>query len=211
MNEEFNINLLSDKPTSENRFAHEKVANAISDLIIEEEGGKTIALTGYWGSGKSSIIEMIKTKLVDKVFTFDAWVHEGDPLRRAFLESIIHFFLEKNILDKEYWENKLEEIAKRKETTKSTDSIEPTILGIILFIATFITPLGLVLLSLWKNIEWWVLILSLILSSAPFAIFLFVGIKYFFEKDEKKRKKITRMMTMEKMITIVYGFILVCG
>ena len=188
------IKLLTDKPTIHNKFAHEKVAKAISDLIIEEEGGNTIALTGYWGSGKSSIIEMIKTKLKGKVFVFDAWVHEGDPLRRSFLESIINFFLDQTILNKKYWEEKLEELAKRKETTKTEDSIEPTVLGVFLFISTLIVPLGLVLLSLWKNIDWSILILSIILSLLPFGIFLFVGVKYLFEKDADKKKKIISIL-----------------
>jgi ABC-type transport system involved in cytochrome bd biosynthesis fused ATPase/permease subunit len=53
--------LIDDKPASFDEFegAHEKVAKAISDLIIFEEGGKSIALTGSWGSGKSTVVELI--------------------------------------------------------------------------------------------------------------------------------------------------------
>ena len=57
------------------------------------------------------------------VFVFDAWAHEGDPLRRSFLEKLICFCKEnKLVLNQEEWKDKLdEELAKRKETTHTRE------------------------------------------------------------------------------------------
>ena len=59
------VNLLTDLPVDKDDFGgHDRVANAIVELIQNENGGKSIALTGHWGSGKSSIVKMIKNKLI---------------------------------------------------------------------------------------------------------------------------------------------------
>lgn len=113
--------LLDDKPTNEDKTGdgHQRVADAIARLIEREKGGKAIALEGSWGSGKSSVIEMLggsfdalseearkhNEKLardsqdaVDPekilptdymVYVFDAWKHEGDPLLLAFLQDLV--------------------------------------------------------------------------------------------------------------------------
>lgn len=97
---------------------HQRVADAIARLIERERGGKAIALEGSWGSGKSSVVKMLegafvtfgeKAKRTNKkkepepedrtnhdeelptdylVYVFDAWKHEGDPLRVAFLRGL---------------------------------------------------------------------------------------------------------------------------
>lgn len=86
--------LLEDSPTNVDAFhSHKKIAEAIGTIIEKNDGGITIGLEGEWGSGKSSIIKILKEKLEKDqtayFFSFDAWVHQGDPLRRAFLESLI--------------------------------------------------------------------------------------------------------------------------
>ncbi|MCW5756526.1 MAG: hypothetical protein KIT54_04740 [Phycisphaeraceae bacterium] len=115
------VNLLDDKPTKEDLAGggHKRVADAIARLIEREQGGKAIALEGTWGSGKSSVVQMLdnafaefgkKAKESNKkkdpepqdrtnnreplptdylVYTFDAWKHEGDPLRVAFLRGLV--------------------------------------------------------------------------------------------------------------------------
>ena len=198
------VRLLSDKPTDGNQFAHDKTARAISDLILDEDGGKTIALTGHWGSGKSSIVEMIKLNLKKNcdVFVFDAWVHEGDPLRRSFLESIIQHMLERGYpINKDTWTDILDELSKRRESLVTKESIEPTNLGLTLLASTIIAPLGLVLLSLWDRITWPVLILAIIISSIPFVVFLFFSIKYLRTKEKEKRKKIALLLNQSDKTT----------
>ena len=55
--------ILSDLPTTSDDFgSHERIANAIVSLIKNEKGNKAIALTGGWGSGKSTVVEILKSK-----------------------------------------------------------------------------------------------------------------------------------------------------
>jgi predicted transcriptional regulator len=107
--------LLDDLPADRDEFgSHQKVADAIAELVRNEEGGKAIALIGPWGSGKSTIVNLLRKKLEERedtfVFVFDAWAHRGDPLRRSFLECLINRLLDKGWLEnkeenkREFWE-----------------------------------------------------------------------------------------------------------
>lgn len=73
--------------------SHERIADTLNKIIHSNNGGTTIGLEGEWGSGKSTIIKILCKKFNRKqgtyFFSFDAWVHQGDPLRRAFLEALI--------------------------------------------------------------------------------------------------------------------------
>src|SRR5436853_6306046 len=85
--------LLSDKPATDDAFKpHGRIAEAIATLIIEEETGRTIGLQGGWGAGKTTVIELLKRRVANTniaVVDFNAWAHEGDPLRRTFFETIV--------------------------------------------------------------------------------------------------------------------------
>jgi len=75
----------------------ERVAKSIAELITSgEAGGKIIGLEGGWGAGKTTVINLVESHLTGDpnitVFSFDAWAHEGDPLRRTYLESLIRHF-----------------------------------------------------------------------------------------------------------------------
>ena len=90
-----NFKILEEKTISDDQFkekTHEKVAETLFKLITKNSAkGLTIGLEGSWGSGKSTVVSILKDKLnkLDdtRYFYFDAWEHEGDPLRRVFLES----------------------------------------------------------------------------------------------------------------------------
>ena len=72
---------------------HENVADALAVLIERERGGLTIGLEGSWGGGKSTVLKILRRKLTKSYFFFfDAWAHEGDSLRRVFLESLCDYF-----------------------------------------------------------------------------------------------------------------------
>lgn len=86
------VELLDDEPSDEDLAGggHDRVARAIADIVKGKNGGKAIALEGSWGSGKSTIVNFLQEKCGDSVlvYTFDAWKHEGDPLRVAFLSGL---------------------------------------------------------------------------------------------------------------------------
>ena len=92
-NKDCTTHLLPDHPAQTDAFgSHDRVASGIADLVSSGDGGKSIALTGSWGSGKSTVVELLKLKdSPTKIFVFNAWTHEGDPLRRTFLEQLINF------------------------------------------------------------------------------------------------------------------------
>ena len=145
--------IIPDTPPQKDRFegdAHQNLALAIKEIIDNENGGKTIGLEGEWGSGKSTIIHFLIANL-DKqnnsVFLFDAWAHEGDPLRRTFLERlIVHLRDIKWISD-----NKAEIIINRLSGKQITSNVinKPKLskIGIIAVIATVLAPIGLAFLK----------------------------------------------------------------
>ncbi len=177
------INLLNDDSSINDEFGgHEKIADSISGFIKDEQIGKSIALIGGWGSGKSTIIEILKGKLkeISYVFVFNAWEHEGDPLRRTFLESLINFLIDNELLNKEFGEEKIEILAKRKEITDITNQYIPTKEGIKFFILLSILPIALTIISsydkiklIWPDTAICFLIVGLLFAFAPtiFAIY----------------------------------------
>jgi len=122
--------LLDDQPSDEDSLggSHSKLARAIAKLIENEKGGITIGLEGRWGSGKSTVINLISNYFNNPSSTkeffisyFDAWAHEGDPLRRTFLERLIDQLVSKNWVDPIGWQKaKSVMIGKTSETEVET-------------------------------------------------------------------------------------------
>ena len=158
-NKECETILLDDLPASSDAFGtdddigpHQRVADAISDLIESAEvGGKAIGLEGGWGSGKSTVVRLLSDRFDDDddfaVMLFDAWAHEGDPLRRTFIESSVSKLCERGWADKESWNKKVEELAKRRKETSTKITPKPTKLGKAMAISLLLVPLGTALLS----------------------------------------------------------------
>ena len=135
--------LVDDVPEARDDFgSHERVAMAVVDLIESENGGKALALEGTWGSGKSTIVELIKAKLPGSVFVFDAWAHKGDPLRRAFIEELIGFLKDDYIDEKEKWREQQDTLAKRKKETVIRNTPRLTWQGTTFALLALLLPLG---------------------------------------------------------------------
>lgn len=69
-------------------FGHKEVVNTLYHMVHQQDQHLTIGLFGGWGTGKSSIVENLRTKLQREklpLVLFDVWKHEGDSLRRTFL------------------------------------------------------------------------------------------------------------------------------
>jgi Cdc6-like AAA superfamily ATPase len=159
-NQESNSNvltrLLPDSIPEKDAFGgHEKVAKAIFELINEEEkGGKAIALSGSFGSGKSTVIDFLKRKFTKEekrnneetgIFIFDAWEHQGNPLRRAFIEKYIDFLRDDELkwAGKNEWKEELELVSENREEIETTTKPSVTTLGGLFALTILLLPLGL--------------------------------------------------------------------
>src|SRR4030095_14227195 len=146
--------LIPDDPSGADAFgAHDTVAEAIADLINGKDiqtgntpSGKAIGIEGSWGSGKTTVIELLRRRMMkDKgcaFFVFDAWAHEGDPLRRTFLESLIDHFIGLGWFRESDWAND-KKVIQRQLEMKSTRTIPQfTVLGIVVLLSVALIPIG---------------------------------------------------------------------
>ena len=146
--------LLDDTPADTDDFGgHESVARSIAEVIQTEAGGKAIGLEGGWGAGKSTIVNLTSTILAEtnnreyRTVVFDTWAHQGDPLRRTFLEHLITQAKDFEWVDGKKWDRCLAVLAKRR--SEDTTRVIPrlTNAGIWFALTLLAIPLGSALIS----------------------------------------------------------------
>jgi len=179
----YRLNLLTETSASEDLFedkTHQKIADTLYD-VIQNDGaeGVTIGLEGGWGSGKSTIVLILKNKLEsakDTIYCyFDAWAHEGDPLRRVFLEALI----DQVGRDDAKLQTIKSRVSNRKKVSKIKSKQTVTALGRGLAIATFFVPLGVALISASKTgTRWtgqidWVFVCGVFFALAPIYVLIY--------------------------------------
>ena len=143
--------LLSDSPATDDAFGpHDRLAQTIADLVGSDQAGTTIALEGGWGSGKSTVVNLLEAKLENRpnirLVVFDAWAHQGDPLRRTFLESTMTS-LEPWIHDKDDWNERRLQLSARRTRTNEERTPLFTSWGKFLAFIVLLVPVGLALAS----------------------------------------------------------------
>lgn len=147
--------LLPDEPADIDRFdgAHRRVAASIAQMVTTQPGGRTVALEGSWGAGKSTVVRLLDAELrgirnTDTLLvTFDAWSHQGDPLRRAFLETHLKALCRKGWINRADWDTRAAQLAGRYKESTVTTTPRLTRAGQALAFAATITPAGLVALN----------------------------------------------------------------
>jgi hypothetical protein len=84
--------LIPDRSLTEDdddEFDHSAIAARVADLICNGEPPLNIALFGPWGSGKSSLAELLERELSTRegprLITYDAWKYGGSSLKRNFI------------------------------------------------------------------------------------------------------------------------------
>lgn len=147
---EFHFKLLQEEAVDTDSLddgIHEKVANQLLYIIENNQSGLAIGLEGPWGAGKSTVVNIFKRKLDERTlfFNFDAWAHEGDPLRRVFLENLIQS-ADTNQENTDL-KNLRNEISGQTKTIKIESKSRSSKLGVLLGLSAILVPLGAAILS----------------------------------------------------------------
>lgn len=72
-------------------FEHGAIASRLADLVAESSTPVNVALFGPWGSGKSSVYELLRRSLLGmrrtrvRLVRYDAWKFGGQALQRNFI------------------------------------------------------------------------------------------------------------------------------
>ena len=92
------MNGFTDKPTStlnEDAFGVQQYIAGLNEFIIECYTPMTIAIQGDWGSGKTSMMNMVRSKISDKVHTiwFNTWQFSQFQMQDNLAVSMLGFLL----------------------------------------------------------------------------------------------------------------------
>jgi len=200
----YEFKLLRGEAVGEDAFedkTHEKIADSLAQLIKNEEKGITIGLEGSWGSGKSTVISILRKKLKEgrssiPLIQFDAWAHEGDPLRRIFLESLIDEISSVYNLMTDSLKEKKEEISKHRVVKNINTKQATTIFGTFFALSFALIPLGISLidktdfskLSTSGNL-YLIFIIGIIFTALPI-LPIFINFIYLLKKEKLKLKNV---------------------
>ena len=90
------MRLLNDAPAGEeglskDAFNHTLCAGIVRDVLLDNPPGISVGLFARWGQGKSTVINLLKSKLGNtaRLLTFNAYHARGDSVRRQMLLSIL--------------------------------------------------------------------------------------------------------------------------
>jgi len=114
------------------------------------------------------------------LFTFDAWTHQGDPLRRMFIERLVLFGRARRWVGDDDFAEELDELSAKKESIRTETRSRPTTLGLIGAATLALLPLGL---SLLDSESQRVRTLGFIMAVLPFGILLAAAIRIGLDKS----------------------------
>ena len=148
------IRFLSNAPSGEDLFEG-KSQESIANVIVEElennasqkhrgKCQKMIGIEGCWGSGKSNLIKIVEKKIGEKdskrfhFFLYDVWGHQEDLQRKAILNELVDFLVNKQVVNKSNVENHPHNWKERAKkitgilTERKTKNIPKVSIGILL-------------------------------------------------------------------------------
>lgn len=196
------FNFIRDEPQDKDNksyfnFYHENVAPALSEILKADTTPHTIGIFGSWGTGKSTIINLLKNdkKLDMPVFLFDAWKYQDDSLRRIFLIKFKEFLendlkvkFKKNYLF-DFYNSTQETAVVEPEATENYSKwarfvllIKNNLLITVLIVSAII--LGLVSL-IWSNSQFYQTLVSVLVFISSISV-IGIAIKPIFEKVMEK-------------------------
>jgi hypothetical protein len=155
------VKILDDTPNCDPSLRTlDHVVDAIAGVIENprQKGGKGILLEGTWGSGKSSVVKRLRDRYIKnddvRIVIFDAWGHQGDPLRRSFLERLLDTLSAIGRTDVPAW---IDGETSKKERDKLAGALKETsaetvraltLEGAVAAAAALLIPAGIVFLNL---------------------------------------------------------------
>nr|WP_233171900.1 P-loop NTPase fold protein [Dyella sp. ASV21] len=147
-----------DASTDDEIGAHSRLSHAIASAIEDNPKLKVVGLLGAWGSGKSTVVNLIRKTLREKdpkrflVMSYDAWLHQSDPPKRAFLEALVHYLEENNLTSYADWKVRLDQLNGRIVDSTVTNTPVFSRMGWLLLISLLLVGPGLSLvLHSWEK------------------------------------------------------------
>ncbi|KKL52862.1 hypothetical protein LCGC14_2281220, partial [marine sediment metagenome] len=133
-----------------------------------------------------------------RVFTFDAWAHQGDCLRRSFIEEFVHFLRQTIGPDKPSWiagdaADRAERIIHKLQRRQEDSSIEshPSITGwgVLFLLSVCLAPFGIGLLATPKaSSAGWCFGLGMAMAASPAAVIALFGAVWLTAHAWRRRK-----------------------
>ncbi|MBT1247361.1 MULTISPECIES: P-loop NTPase fold protein [unclassified Thermosipho (in: thermotogales)] len=203
---------IPDNPTTDDYFKiHEKTAEQMSNFIEDLNEGTTIALKGKWGSGKSSIIEMLKEKSKNnsyKVFVFDVWAELGHNFRQAFLLNFLDWSAKEEILKKDnnsYMSKRLEILGKKKTIYREVSPTRRTALLHLFIFILMITIIPNMLVFFLSNLSGGIIKSLSLLSILSFPLTILL-VYYFISIENEVSKKLIKIFLRTIFIIWLFSY-----
>lgn len=149
------LRFIRDEPADIDFFqTHTALAKAIAQTIVTNPLLRTIGLLGRWGSGKSTVLRQLERELETAaphkfhIFTYDAWLHQHDPVRRSFIEELTAFAADRDCGQSSELNEEIKQLLGQVRT--SSEEITPTLTADAkaLLVSLLPVPIGLALLRL---------------------------------------------------------------
>ncbi len=143
------ITFIEDAAAVEDFFgSHGRLAKAIASVIVKQATVKVIGLLGPWGSGKSTVIAQMgrhldpDDEIRTHIFTYDAWLHQSAPPKRAFLERLVAFLHSEGLIKAADWQTEIDVLDRRVEDTETTSTPHLTAGGWMVLLSLILVPAG---------------------------------------------------------------------
>ncbi|WP_223542224.1 P-loop NTPase fold protein [Pseudomonas sp. BF-RE-26] len=197
------LNFQSENPSERDAFkgeSHDRVAQAIHDYISSGKNHRVIGLDGEFGSGKSSILQMLERKIKDKGSKSVLWIFDCEQNYQGSIKSnFIELFTEQvtALLTKFGNKDAIPEVLKTRDIalgrhfsyTKDTRS-HISVWAVLLIASGVLSPTFirdyLPQLRASAELPWWQHLFYLGTSLAPVIILI---LAYFFNGKEQVGKK----------------------
>lgn len=181
---------LADVPIGEDHFAsraQRRMSDVIAGYIRSQKICRKVGIEGSWGSGKSNLVKMLtsnETLSNYRFFIYDAWAHQTDMPRRAFIEEFVSF-LKKNSLLKSATpvEAKRDEVLGSVTTLRTLTESSFSWSTFWLVLSAIVTPACVSLSSIFQESSCWKNLIVAIPAAFVVLAVLSLLIDYHKEKD----------------------------